>query len=36
MKVSLRPYQEKAVQEIRQEFAAGRKCVLLTLPTGGG
>lgn len=33
---SLRPYQETDVQNIRDEFMAGRKRVLYQLPTGGG
>lgn len=31
-----RPYQEAAIEEIRNYFAAGVKKVLLKLPTGGG
>lgn len=34
--IQLRPYQELAIQEIRKEFAAGNKKVLLHLVTGGG
>ena len=34
--MQLRPYQEQAIQEIRQRFAAGQKKVLLHLATGGG
>ncbi|MGZ8432830.1 MAG: DEAD/DEAH box helicase family protein [Candidatus Binatia bacterium] len=36
MAFSLRPYQETIVNNVRQEFAKGRKSVLLVLPTGGG
>jgi len=32
----LRPYQENALNLIRQEFAAGCKKVLLHIATGGG
>lgn len=34
--MELRPYQKKAIEEIRAHFAAGRKKVLLHLATGGG
>jgi superfamily II DNA or RNA helicase len=34
--VKLRPYQEKALEEIRAHYAAGTKKVLLHLPTGSG
>lgn len=34
--IKLRPYQEKAVAEIRAEFRNGKKCILFVLPTGGG
>lgn len=36
MKVSLRPYQEQGVSEIRLQYMQGRKSVLFVLPTGGG
>lgn len=36
MKVSLRPYQEQGVAEIRLQYMQGRKSVLFVLPTGGG
>ena len=34
--ISLRPYQQSAVDNIRQSFATGSKSVLCVLPTGGG
>jgi superfamily II DNA or RNA helicase len=34
--VQLRPYQQKAIDDIRREFRRGIKRVLLQLPTGGG
>lgn len=34
--LTLRPYQETAVQAIREEYRAGKKSVLFVLPTGGG
>lgn len=34
--ISLRPYQERFVQDIRGQFFAGSKSVLGVLPTGGG
>lgn len=34
--IKLRPYQERAVEKLRQEYSAGRKSVLFVLPTGGG
>ena len=36
MKVSLRPYQEQGVAEVRLQYMQGRKSVLFVLPTGGG
>lgn len=36
MKAALRPYQLEGVNQIREEFAAGRRSVLYVLPTGGG
>lgn len=36
MKVSLRPYQEQGVAEIRLRYMQGRNSVLYVLPTGGG
>lgn len=36
MKVSLRPYQEQGVAEIRLRYMQGRNSVLFVLPTGGG
>jgi superfamily II DNA or RNA helicase len=36
VKVSLRPYQQSAVESIRGEFGAGRKSVVFVLPCGGG
>lgn len=36
MKVSLRPYQEQGVAEVRLRYMQGRKSVLFVLPTGGG
>jgi hypothetical protein len=36
MKVSLRPYQDQGVAEIRLRYMQGRKSVLFVLPTGGG
>ena len=32
----LRPYQEKAICDVRAKFATGAKRVLLIIPTGGG
>ena len=32
----LRPYQIEAIDNVRAEFAAGRKSVCLVIPTGGG
>jgi DNA repair protein RadD len=34
--MKLRPYQEDAIQRVRQEMLAGRKRVLLVIATGGG
>jgi len=34
--LSLRPYQSKAVADIRQSYVEGRRAPLLCLPTGGG
>jgi DNA repair protein RadD len=34
--VSLRPYQVRAIEDVRQALRRGRKRVLLTVPTGGG
>jgi len=34
--IKLRDYQEKAIEDIRKEFRAGNRKVLLGLPTGGG
>jgi DNA repair protein RadD len=34
--IKLRPYQEKAVSDIRSSFIAGKRSPLLCLPTGGG
>ncbi len=34
--ISLRPYQEKGVVEIRIEYRNGHRCVLFVLSTGGG
>lgn len=34
--MTLRPYQEQALNEIRKHYAAGRKRILLHLATGGG
>lgn len=36
MKVTLRPYQEAGVSQLRAEYGGGRKAVLYVLPTGGG
>lgn len=36
MRVSLRPYQEKGVIDIREQFGKGRRAVLFVLPTGAG
>jgi len=36
MKITLRPYQVRAADAIRAEYVAGRRAVLLALPTGGG
>lgn len=34
--MTLRPYQQKALDGVRAAYAAGRRAVLLQLPTGGG
>lgn len=34
--ISLRPYQQQAVDDVRDSFRAGKKRPLLVLPTGGG
>ncbi|MGI9158664.1 MAG: DEAD/DEAH box helicase, partial [Saprospiraceae bacterium] len=34
--VTLRPYQQTAVEKIRQAYVSGCKAPLLVLPTGGG
>jgi len=34
--ITLRDYQDAAVDGIRREFAAGIRRTLLVLPTGGG
>jgi DNA repair protein RadD len=34
--MNLRPYQSKAVEEIRDQYRNGKKSTLLVLPTGGG
>jgi DNA repair protein RadD len=34
--MKLRPYQTKAIDEVRVAFLAGHKAVLLVVPTGGG
>jgi len=36
MTVTLRPYQDAAIQGLRDAFAAGYHSPLLVLPTGGG
>ncbi len=36
MPITLRPYQVKAVQDLRAAYAAGHKAVILRLPTGTG
>lgn len=36
MSLVLRPYQTKAVADVRAQFGAGRKAPVLVLPTGGG
>lgn len=36
VKLELRDYQEKAIQEIRQIYAKGTRKILLNLPTGSG
>lgn len=36
MAITLRSYQEKAVNEVREAFMEGHDAVLLQLPTGGG
>lgn len=36
VKATLRTYQTDAIERLREHVAAGRKRVLLTLPTGGG
>jgi superfamily II DNA or RNA helicase len=34
--ITLRPYQEKIIEDIRQSFAAGHKRVIMCAPTGAG
>jgi DNA repair protein RadD len=34
--ISLRPYQQKIVNDLREAFIRGKRSVLLQLPTGGG
>jgi superfamily II DNA or RNA helicase len=34
--MELRPYQQKAVEEIREQYRQNKKSTLLVLPTGGG
>jgi DNA repair protein RadD len=34
--ISLRPYQQRAVEKLRAEFQAGRRSVLVVSPTGSG
>jgi DNA repair protein RadD len=34
--VNLRPYQERAISDLRAQFAAGKRAACLVLPTGGG
>ena len=36
MSFSLRPYQQEAVERVRQAFLSGHRAVLFVLPTGGG
>ena len=36
MTISLRPYQDDAVQGVRRAYAMGKRAPLLVLPTGGG
>lgn len=36
MTVSLRPYQQQAIDDLRASFAAGKKAPLLVMPTGSG
>lgn len=36
MEHKLRDYQEKAIQSLRNELAAGKKRIVLQIPTGGG
>lgn len=36
MTVNLRPYQQKAVDDLRAAFAAGKRAPLLVMPTGSG
>lgn len=36
MKLKLRPYQERGLRDIREQFAAAIRAVLYVLPTGGG
>lgn len=35
-RMTLRPYQEEAIEAVRREFAAGRRSTLIVLPTGCG
>lgn len=34
--MNLRPYQERAIEEIRDAIRGGRRRIMLTVPTGGG
>jgi DNA repair protein RadD len=34
--VKLRPYQDRAIQDLRAQYAAGKRAPVLVLPTGGG
>ena len=34
--IHLRPYQERAVSDVRESFRAGHRRTLLVLPTGAG
>ena len=34
--MQLRPYQDRAIADVRAQYAAGRRCPVLVLPTGAG
>jgi len=36
MAIELRPYQNKAIEDIKTQFEAGKKTIIVTAPTGSG